>query len=47
MGAYQDDGADHERPGIGVIVVRTLALGGAVKAVTARRSRWRSALRRL
>jgi hypothetical protein len=34
------------RPETGVIVVRTLALGGAVKAVTARRSRWRTALRR-
>lgn len=32
-------------PGTGVIEVRTLALGGAVRAITARRSRWRSALR--
>jgi len=29
-----------------VLDVRTLTLGGAVKAVTARRSRWRSGLRR-
>lgn len=28
-------------PGQGVIEVRTLALGGAVKAITPRRSRWR------
>jgi Domain of unknown function (DUF1707)/Cell wall-active antibiotics response 4TMS YvqF len=34
------------RPGAGVVVVRTMALGGSVKAITVRRSRWRSALRR-
>ena len=33
-------------PGGAVIEVRTLTLGGAVKAVTVRRSRWRSGLRR-
>jgi len=33
-------------PGSAVIEVRTLTLGGAVKAVTVRRSRWRSGLRR-
>jgi len=33
-------------PGAGVIEIRTLAVGGVVKAVAARRSRWRSALRR-
>lgn len=32
-------------PGTGVIEVRTLALGGSVKAITPRRSRWRTALR--
>lgn len=32
------------KPGAGVVEVRTLALGGAVKAITARKSRWRSAL---
>lgn len=32
-------------PGAGVIEVRTLALGGAVRAITVRKSRWRSALR--
>lgn len=34
------------KPAVGVIEVRTLALGGAVKAVTARQPRWRSLLRR-
>lgn len=38
--------ASAAKPGTGVIEVRTLALGGAVKAVTARPSRWRSGLRR-
>jgi hypothetical protein len=33
-------------PGGAVIEVRTLTLGGAVKAVTVRRSWWRSGLRR-
>lgn len=32
-------------PEAGVIEVRTLALGGAVRAITVRKSRWRSALR--
>lgn len=38
--------ASAAKPGTGVIEVRTLALGGTVKAVTVRQSRWRSALRR-
>lgn len=33
-------------PAVGVIEVRTLTLGGAVKATTARRPRWRPSLRR-
>lgn len=33
-------------PANAVIEVRTLTLGGAVKAITARRSRWRAGLRR-
>ncbi len=35
------------KPGAAVIEIRTLALAGSVKAITVRRSRWRSALRRL
>jgi Domain of unknown function (DUF1707)/Cell wall-active antibiotics response 4TMS YvqF len=35
------------KPGTAVVEVRTLMLGGTVKAVTMRRSRWRSALDRL
>jgi Domain of unknown function (DUF1707)/Cell wall-active antibiotics response 4TMS YvqF len=34
------------KPGTAVIEVRTLAVGGSVKAITLRKSRWRSALRR-
>jgi len=33
-------------PGGAVIEVRTMTLGGAVRVITARRSRWRSGLRR-
>jgi hypothetical protein len=38
--------AAQAKPGAGVIEVRTLAVGGSVKAITARPSRWRSLLRR-
>ncbi len=34
------------KPAAGVIEIRTLAVGGTVKAVTARQPRWRSLLRR-
>lgn len=39
-------GASAAAPGSAVIEVRTLTLGGAVRAITVRRSRWRSGLRR-
>jgi hypothetical protein len=38
--------APESRPGLPVIEVRTFALGGTVRAITPRRSRWRGALRR-
>jgi Domain of unknown function (DUF1707)/Cell wall-active antibiotics response 4TMS YvqF len=38
--------AAQAKPGAGVIEVRTLAVGGSVKAITVRPSRWRSLLRR-